>query len=164
VAKGPAGCHMEGLNGGRMLRGRLLTWTLPVLFFVGCPSGSREPQSEVATISTQSKSIPVHPLSDLRTEQNRAVLASKAEDPELAPGLRVAALRRSESIAPKAAVETATKLASATDRLVRENAIAVLARSSDPSAAAAIESLPAESKALALDLRRAFAASNREGR
>jgi len=68
-----------------------------------------------------------------------ASLASTALDPRETSAKRYVALRRLESQAPARALEVAEKLTTSTDDLLRCNAVAVLVRSHEPGAPAALE-------------------------
>jgi hypothetical protein len=139
---------------------RTSTALLLALGLTGCPGQSTQSPGAAsvgaATLSSSVGPPPRHALAVVREAKDVGDLTAKAKDPEVSSDLRLASLRRVEVLDPQQALSAASKLATSEDRLVRENAIALLARSKDPAADAAIHALPATSKALALELRASF--------
>lgn len=97
------------------------------------------------------------PVELLQPQAGKAASAKRA--PEVAsvvssaPQDRVRALRELERTNPPAAVVAATRLVRDPERLVRLNAVAVLARSSSPQAAETLAALDPTSQQLAMAVR-----------
>lgn len=81
-----------------------------------------------------------------------AALVAWVRDASLPPNVRYGALRRLEAERPGEAVSAAIEVLEDTTALVRLNAIAVLARSQDPRAGAALARVDARSQRLAQNL------------
>tara|TARA_R110002072_G_scaffold128623_9_gene266465 strand:- start:13275 stop:13754 length:480 start_codon:yes stop_codon:yes gene_type:complete len=137
-----------------------------LIALTGCPARSTQTPGAAAvgtaTVSSSVSLPPKHALAAVRETRDLEELTARACDPDSPSDLRLASLRRTEALAPSQAVTVAAKLAASSDRLVRENAIALLARSSDPAAEAAIQALPLASRKLAMDLRESFARTQPE--
>jgi hypothetical protein len=78
-----------------------------------------------------------------------------AHDPRATPAVRLTSIRKLEALAPGLALETARDLLDDPDTssLLRANAVAVLARSSDPRADELLAGLDPKSQQLARSLR-----------
>lgn len=133
---------------------------VPLLSLVGCeeggssaPAASAPPSSvSVETAVAPSVAAPSSVDGVVRSTDPEAV-AGWARHTETAPELRLAALRHLEGLSPGLAVEVAAALARDPDPLLRTNAIAALTRAESPAAAAALEGLDPEARALADALR-----------
>lgn len=128
---------------------------------VESPSLVHAPQpAPVASASaTQAPATPSPPApADLAavlaptTRHPDAALAAWVRDASLPPNVRYGALRRLETERPDEAVSAAIEVLEDTTALVRLNAIAVLARSQDPRAGAALARVDARSQRLAQNL------------
>jgi len=132
------------------------------------PSSVKKPAqpAQVAQVVTVTHPLPLpfEPVEPERTPSPRSVsqvaagayspgeLATWATHPGLQPNLRLTALRRLERDDPEQAVSVALELVRSKDpkhRLLRINAVAVLARSRDPRAERALKHLDPDLERLA---------------
>lgn len=118
----------------------------------GCPGTSER--------ATRENRPPHHPSTvrevveaDASVDSRRA-LAAWAEDATLSGPLRLTALRRLSELAPGEAVPVAARLVGDSDELLRINALALLARTSDARAREVVAGLVPADQAMVAKLRR----------
>lgn len=122
------------------------------------PLPEPHPLPQAPTLPAPARRAPSSPadlLAPADAPHQREDLVAWVSSQSLTPQVRYAALRRLEHDAPEAALDAALAALDAPDPLLRTNAVAVLARSTDPRAAAALESLDESHRRLARALARA---------
>ena len=119
----------------------------------GAPSTSNTQASPApGETTTQAAAAPasvgqVYEVQD--SPATRGALVQWTRDAELDPVLRLGALRRLEELGADETTSLAAELARSEDRLLRENAVAVLSRSDAPEARRALADLGPDAQALA---------------
>jgi hypothetical protein len=120
-----------------------------------CDPGSSSSRSAAGSDPVAgSTSAAVRPASvdQVFTTTDTTLLSVWARDDELAPELRLAALRRLEELRAPETVAVASELAREAPGLVHDSAVGVLVRCGTPEAQAALASLDSDSQSLARSL------------
>lgn len=113
------------------------------------PTASGSPTSSVSSAVASNKPPEI---SQILASEDAEQLAAWAKQTHLKASLRYTALRRLEQVDPRQAVRVAQGLLPEHDRLLHTNALALLARSDDPEAKAALSALDPKDRRLAASL------------